>query len=38
MSAHQNRISSLPSIMHMCLHLGLLVGLNMVLSGDAGVP
>ena len=37
MSAHQNRISSLPSIMHMCLHLGLLVGLNMVLSGDAGV-
>lgn len=23
--------------MHMCLHLGLLVGLNMVLSGDAGV-
>ena len=37
MSAHQNRISSLPSVMHMCLHLGLLVGLNMVLSGDAGV-
>ena len=37
MSAHQNRISSLPSVIHMCLHLGLLVGLNMVLSGDAGV-
>lgn len=37
MSAHQNRISSVPSVIHMCLHLGLLVGLNMVLSGDAGV-
>lgn len=37
MSSHQNRISSLPSVMHMVLHLGLLVGLNMVLSKDAGV-
>ncbi len=37
MSSHQNRISSIPSVMHMVLHLGLLVGLNMVLSGDAGV-
>ena len=37
MNAHQNRISSVPSIMHMALHLGILVGLNMVLSKDAGV-
>ena len=37
MSAHQNRVSSVPSVMHMVLHLGLLVGLNMVLSKDAGV-
>ena len=37
MSAHQNRISSIPSVLHMVFHLGLLVGLNMVLSGDAGV-
>ncbi len=37
MSSHQNRISSIPSVMHMVFHLGLLVGLNMVLSGDAGV-
>ncbi len=37
MSSHQNRISGIPSVMHMVLHLGLLVGLNMVLSRDAGV-
>ena len=37
MSSHQNNISSIPSVMHMVLHLGLLVGLNMVLSRDAGV-
>ncbi len=37
MSAHQNRLSKLPSIIHMGFHLGLLVGLNMVLSKDAGV-
>ncbi len=37
MSAHQNRISSVPSMGHMLLHLGLLVGLNMVLSRDMGV-
>ncbi len=37
MNSHQNRISSIPSVMHMVLHLGLLVGLNMVLSKDAGV-
>ncbi len=37
MSSHQNDISSIPSVLHMVFHLGLLVGLNMVLSGDAGV-
>lgn len=37
MSSHQNNISSIPSVMHMVLHLGLLVGLNMALSRDAGV-
>ena len=37
MASHQNNISSIPSVMHMVLHLGLLVGLNMVLSSDAGV-
>ena len=37
MASHQNNISSFSSVMHMVLHLGLLVGLNMVLSSDAGV-
>lgn len=37
MASHQNRISSISSVGHMLLHLGLLVGLNMVLSRDAGV-
>ncbi len=37
MAEHQNNVSSLPSIMHMVLHLGLLVGLNLVLSSDMGV-
>ena len=37
MAAHQNRLSKLSSVMHMCFHLLLLVGLNMVLSEDAGV-
>lgn len=37
MSSHQQRVSSLTSVMHMVLHLALLVGLNMVLSRDAGV-
>ncbi len=37
MSSHQNSISTIPSVMHMVIHLGLLVGLNMVLSSDAGV-
>ena len=37
MASHQNRISSIPSVMHMAFHLGLLFGLNMILSSDMGV-
>ena len=37
MASHQNRLSTFKSVMHMVFHLGLLVGLNMVLSKDAGV-
>ncbi len=37
MNSHQNRISGIPSVLHMVFHLGLLVGLNMVVSKDAGV-
>lgn len=37
MAAHQNRISSLTSILHMVFHLALLVGLNMIVSRDMGV-
>ena len=37
MASHQNRISSIPSVMHMAFHLGLLFCLNMVLSSDMGV-
>ena len=37
MASHQNRISSIPSVMHMVLHLGLLFGLNMIVSRDMGV-
>ena len=37
MSSHQNRLSSFPSVMHMVFHLGLIVGLNMVVSSDLGV-
>lgn len=37
MASHQSKISSIPSVFHMLLHLGLLVGLNMILSRDAGV-
>ncbi len=37
MAAHQNKISSIPSVMHMAMHLGILGGMNMVLSSDAGV-
>ena len=37
MKSHQNRISHPTSVIHMVFHLGILVGLNMILSGDAGV-
>ena len=37
MSSHQNRISHPVSVIHMVMHLGMLVGLNMVLSSDLGV-
>ena len=37
MTSHQNRISSFRSVMHMAMHLALIMGLNMVISGDAGV-
>lgn len=37
MASHQNKRSSIPAVAHMILHLGLLAGLNMVLSKDAGV-
>jgi rod shape determining protein RodA len=37
MNSHQNSLSTVPSVMHMALHLAILVGLNMVLSKDAGV-
>ncbi len=37
MSAHQNRVSSFGSVLHMVLHLGLVAGLNWLISGDAGV-
>ena len=37
MNSHQNRISSIPSVFHMLLHLGILFLMNMALSKDAGV-
>lgn len=37
MNSHQNRLSSLPSIGHMLLHLILLFGVNYVISSDMGV-
>ena len=37
MKSHQNRISHPISVTHMVFHLGILVGLNMILSRDAGV-
>ena len=37
MASHQNRLSKFRPVMHMVFHLGLLCGLNMVLSKDAGV-
>lgn len=37
MASHQNRLSSFPSVIHMAFHVLLIVGLNMVISRDAGV-
>ena len=37
MKSHHNRISHPVSVAHMVMHLGILVGLNMILSEDAGV-
>ena len=37
MSSHQNRISHPVSVLHMLMHLGILVVLNLALSSDMGV-
>lgn len=37
MASHQNRISNYKSVIHMVFHLVILIGLNLVLSRDAGV-
>lgn len=37
MTSHRDNISSIKSVFHLVLHLGILVGINMVLSGDLGV-
>ncbi|MGN0998798.1 MAG: FtsW/RodA/SpoVE family cell cycle protein [Faecousia sp.] len=37
MASHQNRLSSIPSVMHIVAHFGLIFGLNMVISSDLGV-
>lgn len=37
MSTYQSKVSSLKSILHMLVYLGIIVGLNMILSDDAGV-
>ena len=37
MASYQRKVSSLKSVLTMLLHVGLLVGLNMALSRDAGV-
>ena len=37
MASHQNRPSAFTSVMHLVFYLGLIVGLNLVLSGDYGV-
>ena len=37
MASHQNRLSSFGSVMHMVLHLGLVAGLNLLVSRDLGV-
>lgn len=37
MASHQNKISSIPSVVHMVFHLLFLAGLNILLSSDVGV-
>ena len=37
MTANQNRLSGPRSIIQLCIHLGLVAGLNWLISGDAGV-
>ena len=37
MASHQNRISAPSSVLHMVFHLLLIMGVNMVISGDFGV-
>lgn len=37
MTSHQTRISSVPSMIHMLFHFGVLFVLNMVVSSDLGV-
>ena len=37
MNSNKNRISSVPAVIQMVLHLGIVVGLNMGISSDAGV-
>ena len=37
MASHQDRISSIRSVVHMAFHLGFIAGLNMFISGDLGV-
>lgn len=37
MNSHQNRLSSIPSVLHMGFFLLLIVGVNMALSRDLGV-
>ena len=37
MNANQNRLSTIPSVFQMVFHLALIVGVNMILSHDAGV-
>ena len=37
MASHQNRVSSLPSVVHMGFHLGLIMAVNLFVSGDLGV-
>ena len=37
MASHQDRISSFTSVVHMGIHLAVIAGLNMFVSGDLGV-